>query len=262
MKRFSMQRRKFLTASAAGVAGVTLAGCDQFDSLLRPGHPVRDTLASANDLTLAAQRLFLGDEALAKEFAESEIRQGMRPNGTTDPQKADYVALRNNDFADYQLVVDGLVETPQSYSLNQLRNMPSRTQITRHDCVEGWSCIAKWTGVPLTLILDEVRPTANARYCVFHCYDNYGGGLSASPYYESVDLIDARHPQTILAYGMNDAALPVRNGAPVRVRIERQLGYKMAKYLRRIELVDDFSQLHRGKGSYWADHGYDWYAGI
>eukprot|EP00873_Tetraselmis_striata_P031145 jgi/Tetstr1/451409/TSEL_038445.t1 len=217
-----MQRRKFLTASAAGVAGVTLAGCDQFDSLLRPGHPVRDTLASANDLTLAAQRLFLGDEALAKEFAESEIRQGMRPNGTTDPQEADYVALRDNDFADYQLVVDGLVETPQSYSLDQLRNMPSRTQITRHDCVEGWSCIAKWTGVPLALILDE----------------------------------------TILAYGMNDAALPVRNGAPVRVRIERQLGYKMAKYLRRIELVDDFSQLHRGMGSYWADHGYDWYAGI
>lgn len=262
MKRFSVQRRKFLTASAAGIAGVTLAGCEQFDSLLRPGHPVRDALASANDLTLAAQRLLLGDETLAKEFAESEIRQGMRPNGTTDPQEADYLALRNNDFADYQLVVDGLVEAPQSYSLEQLRNMPSRTQITRHDCVEGWSCIAKWTGVPLANILDEVRPTANARYCVFHCYDNYGGGLSASPYYESVDLIDARHPQTILAYGMNDAALPVRNGAPVRVRIERQLGYKMAKYLRRIELVDDFGQLHRGKGSYWADHGYDWYAGI
>lgn len=262
MKRFSMQRRKFLTASAAGVAGVTLAGCDQFDSFLRPGHPVRDTLASANDLTLAAQRLLLGEETLAREFAESEIRQGMRPNGTTDPQEAEYIALRDSDFADYRLVVDGLVEAPQSYSLDQLRNMPSRTQITRHDCVEGWSCIAKWTGVPLATILDEVRPTANARYCVFHCYDNYGGGLSPSPYYESVGLIDARHPQTILAYGMNDAALPVRNGAPVRVRIERQLGYKMAKYLRRIELVDDFTQLHRGKGSYWADHGYDWYAGI
>ncbi|RDE09107.1 molybdopterin-binding protein [Pelagibacterium lacus] len=259
MTRFSMRRRKFLTATAAGVAGTTLAGCDVFDPLLRPGHPVRDAMAGANALTEAAQRLLLDDNALAREFSASEIRQGMRPNGSTDPTDIDYLIAKQNDFAFYRLEVGGLVESPASYSLEELRNMPARTQITRHDCVEGWSCIAKWTGVPLAAILDEVKPRDSARYCVFHCFDTYGG---AGLYYESIDMIDARHPQTILAYGMNDAALPVRNGAPLRVRIERQLGYKMAKYIRRIELVDDFSRLYRGKGSFWADLGYDWYAGI
>ncbi len=263
MSRFIINRRKFLTASATGAAGLTLAGCDVFDPLLKTDHPVRNTLEGANDLTLAAQRLLLGRDALAKEFSASEIRQGQRPNGSTNPNSEDYVALRDADFADYALTVDGLVDTPQSYSLEQLRNMPSRTQITRHDCVEGWSCIAKWTGVPLGLVLDEVKPKSNARYCLFHCFDIYGSGLSGGqPYYESIELIDARHPQTILAYGMNDAALPVANGAPLRVRIERQLGYKMAKYVRRIELVDSFAPFHGGKGGFWEDRGYDWYAGI
>ncbi len=263
MKRFSMRRRKFLTASAAGAAGLALSGCDQFDSFLRPGHPVRNALASANEVTQTVQRTLIGREALAKEFSESEIRQGMRPNGSTDPNSMEYLFLKQSNFALYRLEVDGLVDSPQSYSLEQLRNMPARTQITRHDCVEGWSCIAKWTGVPLAAILDEVQPQSNARYCVFHCYDIYGGGLSGGvPYYESIDLLDARHPQTILAYGMNDEQLPVSNGAPLRVRVERQLGYKMAKYIQRIELVESFAQLHGGKGGYWEDHGYDWYAGV
>ena len=263
MSRIVLNRRKFLTASAAGVAGLALAGCDQFDSVLRPGHPVRDAIASANDLTLGAQRALIGREALAKEFSASEIRQGMRPNGSTDPRSPLYLALKQSDFTLYQLSVDGLVEAPASYSLAQLHAMPARTQITRHDCVEGWSCIAKWTGVPLATILDEVRPRPNARYCVFHCFDVYGEGLPGGrPYYESIDMLDARHPQTILAYGMNDAALPIANGAPLRVRIERQLGYKMAKYVRRIELVESFAHIQGGKGGYWQDYGYDWYAGI
>src|SRR5690606_36190740 len=184
MSRIVLSRRKFLTASAAGVAGLTLAGCDQFDSVLRPGHPVRDAIAAANDLTLAAQRTLIGREALAREFSASEIRQGMRPNGSTDPNSPEYLALKANDFAGFQLAVDGLVETPKSWSLDELRAMPARTQITRHDCVEGWSCIAKWTGVPLASILDEVKPKSNVRYCVFHCFDIYGGGLVGnSPYY-------------------------------------------------------------------------------
>ncbi|WP_332717782.1 molybdopterin-dependent oxidoreductase [Pelagibacterium mangrovi] len=263
MSRVVLNRRKFLTASVAGAAGLALAGCDQFDTLLRPGHPVRDTLASANELTYSVQRALLGREALAREFSESEIRQGMRPNGSTDPNSPEYLFLARNNFFHYRLEVDGLVEAPKSYSLAELRNMPARTQITRHDCVEGWSCIAKWTGVPLATILDEVRPRSNVRYCVFHCYDIYGNGLlGGNPYYESIDMLDARHTQTILAYGMNDAALPVANGAPIRLRLERQLGYKMAKYVRRIELVESFTQFHGGKGSYWADNGYDWYAGI
>lgn len=263
MKRFSAGRRRFLTAGAAGAAGLTLAGCDVFDPLLQPNHPVRNAMSSANELTYSAQRALIGREALAKEFSESEIRQGMRPNGSTDPNNVEYMFLRQADFVLYRLQVDGLVDTPTSYSLEQLRNMPARTQITRHDCVEGWSCIAKWTGVPLAAILDEVGVQSNARYCVFHCYDIYSGGLSGGvPYYESIDMLDARHPQTILAYGMNDAALPVANGAPLRVRVERQLGYKMAKYIQRIELVESFAQIHGGRGGYWEDHGYDWYAGI
>lgn len=262
MRKPILTRRKFLTASAAGLAGASLAGCDVFDAALRSGHPVRDMLAGANDLTFAAQRALMGPEALAREFSESEIRQGQRPNGSTDPNSPDYVVLRALEFATYRLAVDGFVDTPMSFSLQELRNMPARTQITRHDCVEGWSCIAKWTGVPLALLLDQVRPRAQARYVVFHCFDAMGGGLSSAPYYESIDMLDARHPQTILAYGLNGESLPIANGAPLRVRVERQLGYKMAKYISRIELVDSFLHLHGGKGGYWEDRGYDWYAGI
>ena len=150
---------------------------------------------------------------------------------------SDYLVLQENNFAEYQLEVDGLVERPTRFSLDALRSMPSRTQITRHDCVEGWSCIAKWQGVPLSQILDQVGVKPEAKYVMFHCFDAIEKTLSGEVlYYESVDLIDARHPQTILAYAMNDKPLPVENGAPLRVRIERQLGYKMAKYIRRIEV--------------------------
>ena len=157
----------------------------------------------------------------------------------------------------------GLVEKPKSYSLVELRKMPSRTQITRHDCVEGWSCIAKWTGTPLSIVLDEVKLKPAARYLVFHCYDSMEESLSGPvQYYESCDLVDARHPQTILAYGLNNTSLPVANGAPIRVRIERALGYKQPKYVHTIEAVDGFSQVGQGKGGYWEDQGYDWYGGI
>ena len=141
--------------------------------------------------------------------------------------------------------------------------MPSRTQITRHDCVEGWSAIGKWKGVPLAAILDRVGVKAQARFVVFYCFDTMEEGAKGPVrYYESIDLVDARHPQTILAYEMNDQTLPISNGAPLRVRVERQLGYKMAKYIRRIELVEDYSGIAGGKGGYWPDRGYDWFAGI
>ncbi len=141
--------------------------------------------------------------------------------------------------------------------------MPSRTQITRHDCVEGWSCIAKWTGVQLSRVLDQAAIKPEARYVVFRCYDPIQDTPfePADLYYESIDLISARHPQTILAYGLNGQTLPVANGAPLRVRIEQQLGYKMAKYIRAIELVDSFDKIGGGNGGYWEDRGYDWYAG-
>ncbi len=259
-----LSRRRLIGLGAATGAS-SLAGCSQFDFLGRRDDPTRAFLEQANSLTYAVQRMLINADAPAREFAESEIRQGQRPNGSVDPREtsAIYRGLTETGFADYRLAVIGLVEQPLSFSLDELRNMPSRTQITRHDCVEGWSCIARWTGVPLATILDQARPRSTARFVVTRCYDTMGGGLSApEPYYGSIDLIDARHSQTILAYGLNGEALPIANGAPLRLRVERQLGYKMSKYLHTIELVDSFAQIGRGKGGYWEDHGYEWYAGI
>ena len=259
----ALSRRRFLTGASLGGSAAFLSGCDALDPLVRPSSAVRDVLAGANALTYRIQRLLIGGHALAPEFSESEIRQPQRPNGVTEPDGADYRALQAGGFSGYRLAVTGLVEAPQSFTLAQLMAMPPRSQITRHDCVEGWSCIAKWTGVPLALVLDQARPKAQARYVVFRCFDTIQRSLAGDiKYYESIDLIDARHPQTILAYGLNGSALPVANGAPLRVRVERQLGYKMAKYVHTIELVDSVAGIGEGKGSYWADNGYDWYAGI
>ncbi|WP_062202437.1 molybdopterin-binding protein [Aureimonas sp. AU12] len=257
---FKLHRRRFLTGAAIASTSA-LAGC--FDPLLSNDAQVRGVLEKANDLTYRAQRLLLGSDNLAREFAASEIRQPMRPNGLTDPQDEDYRTLAANGFTDYRLKIDGAVERPMSFSLEQLRNMPSRTQITRHDCVEGWSCIAKWTGTPLGGVLDQVGVTSAARYAVFSCFDTLENGFAGPiKYYESIDLHDARHPQTILAYGMNDQALPVSNGAPLRVRVERQLGYKMAKYISAITLTDRLDSFGEGGGGYWEDRGYEWFAGI
>lgn len=265
MANLILNRRRLIGLGAASGASLVLAGCDQFDFLGQRNHPVRDFLERANQLTYGAQRALVGDQALAREFAESEIRQGQRPNGSTDPRTNvdEYRNLEATGFAAYKLKITGLVETSKEYSLAELQNMPSRTQITRHDCVEGWSCIAKWTGVPLSRLLDEAKVKPTAKFVVYHCYDQMGGGLSApEPYYESSDLIDAFHPQTIAAYGLNGGTLPVANGAPLRMRIERALGYKQPKYVHTIELVDGFSQYGLGQGGYWEDHGYDWYGGI
>ncbi|MDO9418911.1 molybdopterin-dependent oxidoreductase [Pararhizobium sp.] len=263
MSGFILNRRKFLTGAGLAASALALPGCDAVDGMLAGSSPVRRFMASANSLTYRAQRFLIGADALAPEYSASEIRQGQRPNGSTDPRGEDYLALRAADFTSYRLEIKGMVEKPAGFSVAELRNMPSRTQITRHDCVEGWSCIAKWSGVPLSLLLDEAGVRPEARFVVFHCFDAVSGGLSGDiPYYESLDLVDARHPQTILAYGLNDAVLGVANGAPLRVRVERQLGYKMAKYLKAIELVSDLAPFGNGNGSFWADAGYDWYAGI
>ena len=263
MSKLLMSRRRFLGAGTAGLSSLALGGCDFFDELTQRGTAVRDVLETANDLTYRAQRLLIRDGALAPEYSDSEIRQGQRANGSTNPRSEEYRALVDSGFANFRLSVKGLVETPKSYSLDELRNMPARTQITRHDCVEGWSCIAKWSGPQLSVLLDDVKLKPEARYIVFHCYDS----LSNTPrgpvyYYESCDLIDARHQQTIVAYGLNGETLPVANGAPLRVRIERALGYKQPKYVHTIEAVESFLKLGRGKGGYWEDLGYDWYAGI
>jgi DMSO/TMAO reductase YedYZ molybdopterin-dependent catalytic subunit len=251
-----------MIGAAIATAAPTLAGCDILDGQ-GTGSPVRSILESANSLTYRVQRVLGGRDALAEEFAEADIIQPQRPNGTTAPEDQDYKALLANNFSDWRFAVGGLVEIPVLLSLAQLQAMPSRTQITRHDCVEGWSCIAKWTGVPLSFVLDAVKPKPTARYVVFHCMDTMERGLSGNIlYYSSIDLYDARHPQTILAYGCNGKPLPVENGAPLRARVERQLGYKQPKYLRGIELVESFASFGLGRGGYWEDSGYDWYGGI
>ena len=256
-------RRNFLRGSALAGSGLVLAGCDQFDFLGRRDNPVRGVMEQANVLTYRAQRALIGDQALAREYSASEIRQGMKPNGSVEPSTPEYMFLKMQDFAPYRLTVKGMVEREVSFSLDELRNMPARSQITRHDCVEGWSCIAKWTGTQLGPILDMAGVKPQARFCVYHCFDNIQRTLAGDIlYYESSDLVDAYHPQTILSYGLNDQVLPVANGAPIRLRIERALGYKQPKYLHTIELVDDLKPFGQGKGGYWPDNGYDWYGGI
>ena len=246
-----------------GAAALGLSGCKVLDGANEKDSALRGVFESVSNLTYRAQRLLGGGHTLAPEYAEADIRQGQRPNGSVDPDGAEYLSLRDAGFARYNLTVTGLVEKPLTIPLSQLKGMPGKTQVTRHDCVEGWSCIAKWTGVPLSAVLNEARPKTTARFAVFHCYDALERSLSGEvKYYESIDLIDAYHPQTILAYGLNGADLPVTNGAPLRLRVERQLGYKMAKYVHTIELVDSFASYGLGKGSYWADRGYEWYAGI
>jgi DMSO/TMAO reductase YedYZ molybdopterin-dependent catalytic subunit len=185
-----------------------------------------------------------------------------RANGTTMPPGESYASMVANKFADWRLKVDGLVEKPLEFSMPQLQAMPSRTQITRHDCVEGWSCIGQWKGVRLSHLLNMARLKPEAKFVVFHCLDQMDEDDEDTMYYESVDLDDAFHEQTILAYELNGKSIPVENGAPLRARIERQLGYKQPKYLYRIELVDSFAKIAGGNGGYWEDQGYNWYGGI
>jgi DMSO/TMAO reductase YedYZ molybdopterin-dependent catalytic subunit len=256
----SDSRRNFLKAAATSTGALVLAGCTS----LSQQQWVVDILSEVENLTRRAQRLFAGSHALAPEFNRADIAPVFRANGTLQPQTDDYAAHAARSFADWRVEVGGLVEHKLSLSMKDLRNLPARTQITRHDCVEGWSCIGEWTGAPLKLILALARPKPQARYVMFYCADPMGSSLSgdAPYYYESLDLLEATHPQTLLAYDLNGRPLPVENGAPVRLRAERQLGYKMAKYVQRIELVENFGQINGGKGGYWEDLGYNWYAGI
>jgi DMSO/TMAO reductase YedYZ molybdopterin-dependent catalytic subunit len=252
-------RRGFLRGVGIAAATLVLGGCDQ----LSQAPWFRNILFSAERLTRAAQRTLLGSNDLAPEYTQADLSPKFRANGSTSPDDPDYVALAENGFAEWKLKVDGLVETPAEFSLADLRAMPSRTQITRHDCVEGWSCIGKWKGVPLSHLLEKVKLKPEARYIVFHCADALEKTLDGSGiYYESIGREDAFHPQTILAYEMNDTVLPIAYGAPLRLRVERQLGYKMAKYVMRIEAVESFETIGGGKGGFWEDRGYEWYAGI
>ena len=246
-----MKRRNVLIGFGAGlVAGCTKVGESQ---------PMRKLFGLAEDLHRKAQRTLSGHQALAREFSPADISPTFRGNGTTNPEDAAYAAHAAAGFATWKLAVLGLVERPMELSLDDVRALPQRTQITRHDCVEGWSAIGQWTGPQLRTIHDMAGLKPETRYIVFHCADKFGD----TPYYESVDLVDAFHPQTIVAHRLNGEPLPIKNGAPLRMRIERQLGYKHAKYVTGIEAVASLAGIGQGKGGYWEDRTkYEWYAGI
>ncbi len=246
-----MKRTLFIASS---ISALGLAGCGRVKESLTNG-PFRGALLSTEKLNDKV----IGTHGLAREYKDSDIDRNFRVNGLDTPSEAAYTSLAKGGFRDYRLVVDGLVERPQKLSLAELRAAGDSTQITRHDCVEGWSAIGKWRGVPLGTVVGMAQPKTNARYCVFHCFDTDQSGQS---YYESLDLGQAAHPQTVLALDLNDKPLDNDHGAPVRLKIPTQLGYKSAKWVSRIELVADLKPINGGTGGYWEDQGYEWYAGV
>ena len=249
-----LSRRRLLAGLGLAISVPVLSACDR----LGRSPAFRSFLASGEWLSYRVHRM-ISRSAMATEYPESQLSPVFRMNGNTRPKSTEYLRHASQGFADWRLMIDGLVDAPQSLSLAALRRMPSRTQITRHDCVEGWSAIGKWTGVPLGALLDRAQLKPEARFIVFHCADDFRG----TPYYESIDLVDAFHPQTILAYAMNGKDLPMGHGAPLRLRVERQLGYKHAKFVMRVEAVSSLAEIGLGRGGYWEDQGdYDWYAGI
>lgn len=247
--------RRALVGGAATGAGLLLSGCDK----LANNESFRKILYSADDVHRGLQRALSDRHSLSQEFRPDQMSPIFRANGTINPGTPTYTAMAAEKFANWRLQVTGLVNRPLNLSLAQLQSMPARTQITRHDCVEGWSAIGKWHGPMLGDILKIADVKPSARYIVFHCADLYHG----KPYYESIDMFDAFHPQTILAYAMNDAPITVPHGAPIRLRAERHLGYKQAKYVMGVEATESLGAYGLGQGGYWEDNvDYDTYAGI
>jgi DMSO/TMAO reductase YedYZ molybdopterin-dependent catalytic subunit len=249
-----ISRRKLITtglAAAAGASGLAVAArrADRY-GLIPPDHG--GIYGVGETLTYAAQRLLMFHHPLAREFNRSEISKVAPVNG--DPPEEDaYQRLLAGDFKDWRLVVDGLVARPYSFSLEELKRFPARTQITHQACEEGWSFIAEWTGVPLSYMLNLVGIQQQAKYIVFFPFDAN---------WDSLDMPDAWHPQTLLAYFMNGQDLPAAHGAPLRLRVPRQLGYKSVKYLSRITVTDNLKNIGKGLGSISPEIGYSWYAGI
>jgi DMSO/TMAO reductase YedYZ molybdopterin-dependent catalytic subunit len=245
-------RHTVVAAASLGVLGIAGAVA------LRGARIKGDILNASEQLTLRTQRSLLGRRTLAREFSARDVSPVFPVNGTHVPPGAAYQELVASGFREWALKVNGLVKHPLSLSLGQLALLDSRTQTTMHCCDEGWNAVATWTGVPLARVLALAEPLARAAYVVFHCLDKREDG---ELYYESIDLSDANHPQTMLAYRMNGRPLPVGNGAPLRLRVETQIGYKNAKYVDRIELVDRLDGLGKGRGGWWEDFdGAVWYA--
>lgn len=247
-----MKRRLFVLSSLASVG---LVSCASVKSTLTSSGAFDKVLDTAQVL----DDRVIGTRGMARLYADADVDRDFRINGLDTPSDSTYSGLRSAGFRGYDLAVTGAVEHPGRFSLAALRAMPQRTQITRFDCVEGWSAIGKWRGVQLGTLLALTRPKPDARYVVFRCFDSDPQG---TPFYGSLDLQQAAHPQTLLALDLNDAPIDPDHGGPVRLRVPTQLGYKSSKWVRGIEVVASFAQIGAGQGGYWEDQGYAWYAGI
>ncbi len=250
----SITRRRLITAGVAGAAGVSgLAVADRLAQRYGLIPPDGGGLYGVGEtLTYAAQRI-LTSHSYAREFRRDQISKTPFANGAP-PNDPEFKRLQQSGFADWRLSIDGLVARPLSFSVHDLMNYPSSSQITHLACEEGWSFIAEWTGVPLSHVLERAGTLPQAKYVVYRSIE--------PDWWESVDMADALHPQTLITYGMNGGELPVGHGGPLRLRVPRQLGYKSVKYITRITVTDSLKQFGKGLGSASPEGGYAWYAGI
>jgi DMSO/TMAO reductase YedYZ molybdopterin-dependent catalytic subunit len=249
-----ISRRKLITTglvTAAGAAGLGVATkLAEHYGLIPPDAGV--LYGAGETLTYAAQRL-LTRHSMAREFAPSQISQNPFAN-EVEPPSPEFQRLQRSGFADWRLAIDGMVASPRSFSLAELKSFPSRSQITLIACEEGWSYIAEWSGVPLAHILELAGALPQARYVVYRSIQ--------TDWWESIDMADALHPQTLITLGMNGGELPVPFGGPLRMRVPRQLGYKNVKYINRLTVTDNIKNFGKGLGSASPEAGYAWYAGI
>jgi DMSO/TMAO reductase YedYZ molybdopterin-dependent catalytic subunit len=259
-----LTRRKLITSGLAAAAGASGVGAAIHlggrYGLIPPDH--RGIFGIGETLTYAAQRLVTSGQSLAREFSRSDISKVTPVNGDT-PINEVYQRLLADRFDDWRLSVDGLVARPSSFSLADLKRLPAHSQITLHACEEGWSFIAEWTGLQLSHLLELVGIRPEARYVVFIPFEQFWvPGQNTFVLWDSLDMADALHPQTLLAYGMNGQELPTEHGAPLRLRVARQLGYKNIKWLSKITVTDSMANYRNGLGANIVEVGYSWYAGI
>ena len=249
-KTGSLSRRNFI-AGAGAMSGILLTGCDM--DIYTPPE-IRSGLMGVSDvLTMASQRLLMSGQGLVKEYETSDITKDFPAWGRTNPEDENYQQMASTSFTDWSLSVGGLVNRPSSFSLQDLKRLPPRTQTTMHICEQGWSAIAQWTGTPLMALLEAAGGVhQEARYVVIDTYDGW---------YDAYDMFDVVHPQTILAYGMNGKDLPQGNGAPVRLRVERHCGYRNLKFLKSVQVVASVKDIGLGKGGLLSDYNWHWYAG-
>jgi DMSO/TMAO reductase YedYZ molybdopterin-dependent catalytic subunit len=249
-----LSRRKLIIGGLAATAGVASLGVAariaQKYGLIPPDHG--GIYGLGETLTYASHRL-LTRHSLAREFSESQISRPPLAN-EMPPLNNAYKRLQAGGFADWRLTVTGMVDRPAAFSLAQLKSYPRRSQITQIACEEGWSYIAEWIGVPLSHVLDLVGIQPRAKYVVYFSID--------PDWWDSIDMSDAMHPQTFLAYGMNGDELPIGNGGPLRLRVPRQLGYKSVKFITHLTVTDSLKGFGKGLGSVEPEAGYAWYAGI